>query len=180
MIGASGHIKKQKSVVESYIEEAVIPKNELNWAHKVLCNLSLWPGMDSLHRTREYVNTNRKQDLLDFCYDKAWINHYFTKSWEDWCDRIFYKGGTQKAHRLLSDFFEINPSMKKYEQDLINSVSHLIPNGTYKLNRTGLIAGGNVNKITELNGEKIIKPTDLAKKKILLIGNKPVEKLTDE
>lgn len=70
--------------------------------------------------------------------------------------------------------------MNKYEQNLINSVSHLIPNGTYKLNRTGLIADGNINKIMELNGEKIIKPIDLAEKKILLIGNKPIEKLTDE
>lgn len=180
MMGASGKIKKQDNVIESYTEEAVIPRNELNWAHKVLCNLRLWPGMDSLHRTREYVNTNRKKDLLDFCYDKAWINHYFTKSWEDWCDRIFHKGGTQKAHRLLSDFFVINPSMRKYEKDLINSVSHLIPNGTYKLNRKGLIAGGNVSKIMNLNRDKSLKSIDFIDKKILLIGNKPVEQLTDE
>lgn len=180
MMGASGNIRKQKNVIESYTEEAVIPRNELNWAHKVLCNLRLWPGMDSLHRTCEYVNTNRKKDLLDFCYDKAWINHYFTKSWEDWCDRIFHKGGTQKAHRILSDFFEINPSMRKYEKDLIDSVSHLIPNGTYKLNRKGLIAGGNVSKIMKLNGDKSLKSIDFIDKKILLIGNKPVEQLADE
>ena len=180
MIGASGNIRKQENVIESYTEEVAIPENELNWAHKVLCNLKLWPGMDSLHRTREYVNTNRKKDLLDFCYDKAWINHYFTKSWEDWCDRIFNKGGTQKAHRILSDFFEINPSMRKYEKDLIDSVSHLIPNGTYKLNRRGFIAGGNISQIMNLNGDKSLKPVDFIGKKILLIGNKPVESLSDE
>lgn len=70
--------------------------------------------------------------------------------------------------------------MRKYEKDLIDSVSHLIPNGTYKLNRKGLIAGGNTSKIMNINGDKSLNAIDFIDKKILLIGNKPVEQLTDE
>lgn len=181
-MGASGHIKRPNcGVVEAYTQEESPMSMERGHMYKSFCNLRLWNGFTkSLHLAKGYVNTNHVVSTSEWCYDKAWINHYFTKSWEDWCDRIFKRGDTQKAHRLLSDFFDANPCMRKYEKDLIDSVSHLIPNGTYKLNRKGLIAGGNISKIMKLNGDKSLKPVDFIDKKILLIGNKPIESLTDE
>lgn len=181
-MGASGHIKRPTcGVVKAYTKEEPPMRIERFHLHKSFCNLKRWCGFTNcLHRGANYVNTNHENDHMTLYYTKAWINHYFTKSWEDWCDRIFKRGDVQKAHRILSDFFDANPSMEKYKRDLIASRSHLIPKGTYKLDRKGLIAGGNVNKIMQLNGEKSLSPIEYSGKKILLIGNKPIKQLTDE
>jgi hypothetical protein len=41
-------------------------------------------------------------------FSKAWLAHYFTKSWEDWCDKMFWRGDIFNNHRFFDDFFELN------------------------------------------------------------------------
>jgi cellulose synthase/poly-beta-1,6-N-acetylglucosamine synthase-like glycosyltransferase len=69
------------------------------------------------------VDTNRNyiahRVSLPPVYDKIQLNHYFTKSYEDWCDR-FDRGDLAPNHRKWEAFFEQNPTMKniahyKYE-----------------------------------------------------------------
>lgn len=152
MIGASGHISRPScGVVEAYTEPHEIIPKEQGWAHKSIVNISKATSYINPHRTTDFVNIDKKP-VIGNIYKKVWINHYFTKSWEDWCDRIFKRGGTTRAHRILADFFECNPSMEHMRNELISSVAHIIPNGTYWLDRQrGLIAGGNVKKIERLN-----------------------------
>jgi FkbM family methyltransferase len=155
MIGASGHISRPScGVVEAYTEPHDIIPKERGWAHKSIVNISKATPYINPHRTTDFVNRDKKP-VIDNIYKKVWVNHYFTKSWEDWCERIFKRGGTIKAHRILADFFECNPSMEHMRNELISAVSHIVPNGTYWLdkNRT-LIAGGNVKKIMQLNAKQ--------------------------
>lgn len=155
MIGASGHISRPScGVMEAYTEAHDIIPIERGWAHKSIVNIKKASAYINPHRTTDYVNVN-KVKAIDAIYEKVWINHYFTKSWEDWCNRIFNRGGTTKAHRLLAHFFDCNTSMEPMRDELIASVADRIPNGTYWLDRKrGLIAGGNVKKIKALNYEQ--------------------------
>ena len=154
IMGASGHISRPScKIMEAYtIEEEPTEMDKL-YFWKSFCNLTRWRGIKKVHDGIGAVNTNHNTNTNEWYYDKAWINHYFTKSWEDWCDRIFKRGGTVRGHRRLSDFFETNKSMQHLKKELIDCVSDRIPNGTYWLDREGHIAGGNVKKILSLNNK---------------------------
>lgn len=183
IMGASGHIKRPTcGVVEAYTQEEKPIKRDTNYLFKSMCNLNRWKGMSSsLHVANGFVNTNHNTNKNERYYNKAWINHYFSKSWEDWCDRIYLRGGTQQGHRLLYDFFLANPSMNHLADFLIKSKLQDIPNGTYRVEyNKGLIAGGNIKKITKLNNSIYFEPADYIGKNILIIGNKPVEQLSDD
>jgi FkbM family methyltransferase len=155
MIGASGHITRPKNVIDSYTEVVNFLPQDYGWCYKSFCNLNKWKGMLHLHKANGAVNTNHGLDVNDISWEKVALNHYFTKSWEDWCDRIFNRGGTLNGHRTLDLFFDCNPSMKHLKDGLISEVAHMKPKGTYWLdkNRT-LIAGGNVKKIMQLNAKQ--------------------------
>lgn len=152
IMGANGHVHRAESVVNAYTKEAVMLENfECIWWHKSVVNLKRYKGLDNLHRAVGAVNTCHEDNHLQLCYDKAWLNHYFTKSWEDWCDRIFKRGGTLATHRTLADFFECNADMLPMKDELISSVAERIPKGTYWLDKKEkIIAGGNIKKIADL------------------------------
>jgi hypothetical protein len=162
MMSANNHIQRPNcGVVEAYTQPERNCNYDKGWWQKSFCNLKRWQGMYSLHRANGCVNTDFKANRFQLLYDKAWINHYFTKSWEDWCDRIFNRGGTLVGHRRLTDFFELNSSMLHIKDELVNSVSHKIPNGTYYLDKQNkLIAGGNLKKINDLNNGRNILHSD--------------------
>ena len=151
MIGASGHISRPKcGVMDAYTIECEFPGNDKMWAQKSFVNLKNFIGFRDLHRALGAVNTNHSYNLYELCYDKVSLNHYFTKSLEDWIDRIYNRGGTLNGHRLLHHFFECNPTMKYLENNVTYKYAQLKPKGTYRISRD-IIAGGNVNKISLLN-----------------------------
>lgn len=150
MMGASGRISKPTcGIIEAYTQECDFCDNDRMWAYKSFVNLKRFQGFHDLHRAINSVNTHHSSNQLDLYYNKVWLNHYFTKSLEDWEDRIFKRGGTLNGHRTFSQFFQCNKNMS-YLEDLI--YTEKIPNGTYWLNKSkGLISGGNVGKIQLLN-----------------------------
>ena len=152
MKGASGHIKRPLcSVVEAYTEDAPFVSQDEGWNMKSLVNIDKGLGMRTVHHANGAVCTDNTEGY-EPVYSKAWLNHYFSKSWEDWCDRIYKRGDVYKGHRTLAQFFEVNPSMEHLRDELIASVAEKIPNSTHWLDKKrGLIAGGNVKKIMELN-----------------------------
>lgn len=157
MMGASGHITRPKNVIDSYTEVVDFIPQDYGWCYKSFCNLNKWKGMYNLHKANGAVNTNHGLDINDISLEKVSLNHYFTKSWEDWCDRIFNRGGTLNGHRTLAQFFECNPGMEYLRKELIDSVSHQIPKGTYWLDKkNGIIAGGNMKKIMSINNGRNI------------------------
>ena len=151
MMGASGHIGRPKcGVVEAYNQECDFCDSDYNWAYKSFVNLSKFKGFYNLHLAKNFVSTHHTRNKLDYYYDKAWLNHYFTKSLEDWTERIFHKGGTLNGHRKLTQFFECNKNMSYLKDLYVKKHSEEKPKGGYKLGN-GLIAGGNMQKITLLN-----------------------------
>ena len=44
--------------------------------------------------------------------DDMWLNHYFTKSLEEWCDKL-YKRGMFCKYRKIDDWFELNPDVDR-------------------------------------------------------------------
>lgn len=151
MMGASGRISKPTcGVIEAYTRECNFCGDDYNWAYKSFVNLKRFQGFHDLHLAIGYVNTHHNNDKDEHYYDKAWLNHYFTKSLDDWTERIFKKGGTQNGHRKLSHFFECNPEMKYLEKLYIEKHTENIPKGSYWLGDRR-IAGGNIQKISLLN-----------------------------
>jgi hypothetical protein len=53
-------------------------------------------------------------DLYQYC----WINHYITKSWEEWCTRLLKRGQLIKNFRRIEDFFIYNPDMLPLKDEL--------------------------------------------------------------
>lgn len=160
MIGASGRISRPScGVIEAYTQECDFCDNDYNWAYKSFVNLNRFNGFYNLHVANGFVNTHHSDNKFEYHYDKAWLNHYFTKSFEDWNDRIYKRGGTLNGHRTLAQFFECNKNMK-YIESIVNLEN--IPKGTYWLNKSkGIIAGGNVNKIRLLNNSYKFSQTNL-------------------
>lgn len=50
-------------------------------------------------------------------WHRAWINHYFTKSWQEWVERMI-RGNMQNNFRTLDTFFDYNPDMKHLQEKL--------------------------------------------------------------
>lgn len=156
MMGASGHIKRPNcGVIEAYTEVVDILENDYGWNYKSLCNMKRWKGMQNSHRAFEAVNTNHNLDIYEICSDKVSLNHYFTKSWEEWVLKICIRGDLFKGNRKINDFFVINKDMEPLRVKLLKSISGMKPKGTYFIdNKMKLIYGGNMKKIQELNKNK--------------------------
>ena len=82
MYGASGHIKRPEGgVLENYTTPSTGRcDNNNQWNLKSLINVQLNQGLFHIHAANGGEHTNGDKDMLgDLCYDKAWLNHYYTK-----------------------------------------------------------------------------------------------------
>lgn len=152
MKGASGHVHKPKcGVMEAYTIDSPFISSDIGWNCKSFVNINKREGLRTIHHANGAVRTDGTEGEEPI-YEKVWINHYFTKSWDDWCDRIYNRGDVACNNRTLHQFFECNPDMEPLKDKLIDSVSERIPFGTYWLDKNkGLIAGGNTKTIEQLN-----------------------------
>lgn len=153
--GANGHIKRPEGgVVENYTGSWQPPREGDEWGHKSLVNVAVTEGFETVHTFKGCEHTNGGDKRAPQCYDKAWINHYFTKSWEDWCDRIFNRGNMHNDYRTLDTFFKYNTDLYNNRRELIESVRYKHARSATWLSREfKIISGGNVNKLDELRKE---------------------------
>lgn len=164
MKGASGNIKRPKNVMDYYTNDVGFLDTDKKWRVKSVINTKNYQGLRTLHHSIGGVDINFNVSDDSVIYEKAWLNHYFTKSWEDWCERIFNKGSIKVGHRTLGQFFEINTDMLHLRDELISSVADRKPNGTYWIDKKRkLFVGGNVRNINQLNNS--------LKKNILIESN---------
>ena len=52
----------------------------------------------------------------------AYINHYFTKSWEEWKSKLLVRGDLMEGHRKIWQFFTINEDMLNVKDVLLSEL----------------------------------------------------------
>ena len=158
--GANGHIKRPiGGVVESYTsfmpEGFLIDPGSSMWNIKSLVNVHKCDGLLNIHIFKDAVFTDgTKFEVGKMLFEKAWINHYFTKSWEDYLERIFSRGNMQNNYRCLDLFFKCNPEFADKRKEMIYAERFRHCASTMWIShKEKLISGGNERKIRELNNK---------------------------
>lgn len=122
------------------------------YLHKSIVNRKFNPEFYNIHSVVGGINMEGGFIGLPNIFKKAWIRHYFTKSWEEWVYRIMKRGDLCNGNRRLHLFFKANPDLKEFRPQLISKVVHMRPkNDTCLWLDVDFIYGGNVTKIKELN-----------------------------
>lgn len=126
MYNANGLVEyEDKPVRERFTQTTEChPKKEAAWMVKSIVNLNKGTWLDSLHHVHDGVNTIGIKTARVRCYKKAWINHYFTKSWEEWCWRFTHRGDVANNYRKFDEFFVCNPDMIDIKKRLMHYYEH--------------------------------------------------------
>lgn len=155
---ASGHLEKKPegmTNLEYYDKEVSIwvLHTDIQYMLKSIINVNKDNKIIHVHLAEDGVFTNHKKYKNPgmCCYDKAWINHYFYKSWEDWCYRMLSRGNMGSNVRTFDTWFEGNPEFKDKEKQMINDVRKQHMRTTYIIsNKYKLINGGNKQVIQNI------------------------------
>ena len=127
--GANGHIYKPnydgRDYREFYTKKVPFNKSdaELKITSKICWNLNKstrWHYC-GLHCTvGNWVNTKGNKDRKEICYDKMYLAHYVTRSWEEWVWKLYQRGmHCGNRHRKDEQFFEMNTDMLPMYNELI-------------------------------------------------------------
>lgn len=114
--GANGNVMNPKTdVVTTYTKQSHYLRAEFRYELKSLVNMKYDGDIEWLtnHEVKDGVCTNDKIGHLTPSYEKAWINHYYTRSWEEWCDRFIKRGDINPGCRKFNEFFRFNKDMIK-------------------------------------------------------------------
>jgi hypothetical protein len=120
---ANGHIiRPNLPVMKAYTQE--VSRWRTGWNFKTFANLRRAGEISNIHRiTKDAVNLEYRpvKMLGPSVYGMAHINHYYTKSWEDFVEQL--KTGTLCFNnRICDDFFDLNPDMWNLRKKLILSI----------------------------------------------------------
>jgi hypothetical protein len=143
--GANGHITKPKGkVMDNFTKMALNAYNMYgkNWINKSFVNLKNYTYWKyNIHGVYGCVYAINKNG----CH-KAWINHYFTKSWEEWKQRILVRGDTFIGNRKIYEFFSVNKDLENKKEELLSNIllDIAIDNAT-KLGFNKHVTKGNYN-----------------------------------
>lgn len=163
LYGANGHIKRPEGkVVDNYTSHlplGTLIDREYVWTStKCLINIKNNQGYGSFHRITGCIRTNKMGNSTSpLCFEKAWINHYFTKSFEDYCVRMFSRGNMQNNYRSFDSFFRVNPDLLPHREELLKSVRHIHCCATMWISKElKLISGGNEKRLKKLNQKYVM------------------------
>lgn len=117
--GCGGHIKRPNlSVQEAYGNDFKphVKHGITNYDYKSFVNMKRGISFINCHYHRKIVNTHHRRGDYRYArneitWDKCWIDHYMSKSWEDWEARLD-RGNITKGIRNVEYFFLINPEMR--------------------------------------------------------------------
>lgn len=115
MFGANGNIERPKGkLVDVYTKPSYFLKaSELKYQFKSLVNVKNCAGMHNHHTAVGAVHTNKDNNRYSMpIYEKAWINHYYTKSFQDWKEKLS-KGNLGNTLVNYENFFNYNPELYK-------------------------------------------------------------------
>lgn len=138
--GANGLIKKpdytNKGVIETYIKEieGYVPTATPQSLSKTCYNLKTYQETYFLYTHQpskecNFCRTNFERDRNTPIYDKIYIRHYITKSWEEYVWKKTKRGFLFGKIRDYDFFFKVNPDLnyKKYELMKLINTSKVTP-----------------------------------------------------
>ena len=130
--GANGHIYKPNGkTLEIYTTScslAVGSRMDINGASKECFNLHRWnpntiKANHHIPTKAVWCKTNFSKKMSDVVYDKIYIRHYITRSFEEFCYKIFIRGQFYGS-KCLNNFFHFNKDIEKNNpevQKILNS-----------------------------------------------------------
>lgn len=124
MFGANGHITKPVgSIMKNYTK--IVPKTfQLNHDCKSIVNCKLNLNLNwyrFCHSILGGIYPKSKQGVIT-----AYINHYFTKSWEEWKYRMLKRGDLCPGNRKILDFFIINKDLLHLKDQLLKEIKQSV------------------------------------------------------
>ena len=132
--GANGLVHKpdytNKGIIETYTKEIQghVPTATPQSLTKSCYNLNTYREeyFLYLHQPSRYCNfcrTNFERDRNKPVYDKIYIRHYITKSWEEYVWKKKTRGYFFGRMRTFDSFFTINTDMLNMKEELINRLN---------------------------------------------------------
>ena len=133
--GANGLINKpdysKKGIVETYNKPCEFQlMDKVFWHETVKTVYNMHKFTDDLFKsectpnlTRNWCKTNYTQDKEHLIYDKMFIRHYITKSWEEYVWKLKTRGMFYSNHRNYDSFFEMNPDMLDKKEKLLSMIN---------------------------------------------------------
>ena len=124
----------KKGIIETYTKECKFQRgDDTCWYQKVktVYNMNNFNddlfGGDHLPKPKSnWCRTNYTQDTKNLIYDKIYLKHYITKSWEEYIYKITIRGMFYKNHRKYDSFFEMNPDMLDKKEELMEMIPEII------------------------------------------------------
>ena len=122
--GASGHVNKPTGKVMDNFTKHVITTHSWGWNCKSFINCKNFKRWKKeIHEVDGGV-----YPLTESGFHKGWINHYFTKSWEEWKTKILERGDAYPGNRKIFEFFEINKDMLPLKEQLMSEITEQYKN----------------------------------------------------
>ena len=117
--GANGHKTKPKGkVMDNYTKYSVC-NFDYYWSKKSFVNLKYFTYWEiTIHAINGGV-----YPINEFGDCKAYINHYFTKSWDEWKYKLLSRGDVAINNRKIYQFFKLNPDMLHMKNDLLLEIA---------------------------------------------------------
>ena len=131
--GANGHVNKpdygNKGLIGTYTEEMKGVVSNQQFQTKTCYNLKKFED-------GHYFNVHQPSDSCNFCrtdlskerfakiYDKIFLRHYITKSWEEYLWKRNNRGYFCGLSRTYDNFFLINPDMNDKKEKLLKTLKN--------------------------------------------------------
>lgn len=134
--GANGNVYKpnynEKSIPEIYTQITSFQKCDRGvGTFKTAYNLKKCDDKTffTQHAPRfcsKWCNTNFVKNKFETVYDKLYIRHYITKSWEEYVWKVSVRGMFSKKLRNYDTFFELNKDMINKKEELMSMIDDII------------------------------------------------------
>lgn len=123
LYNANGHIRAPEGIptMEAYTREFDYFEPRIKVIGR-LKDIVCFPTVHHFLPARGRLVTTNNRTIYgmsgNYCdYTNGHIKHFLTKSWEDWVKRL-KRGNITRGLRTVKMFFDFNPDLKKYEEEL--------------------------------------------------------------
>jgi hypothetical protein len=131
--GSSGHVKKQKSIINSYIhyKENKHIKSIVNTEYVIESSgnphsFKYKKGYYCVNELFEKINSEHSNAFNSPpTYLKVQINHYITRSWEDFEEKVKRGGGNNRSNKKLNKEFWNNFQNGEEETSIIELIKKI-------------------------------------------------------